>query len=125
MSPDEMSEGLAFEKQLEEMLTYPDGTPKPDGTEILLKFVAVETRYTKKSVSILSDEFKKLLDEHNQRINTSVSCTSQEDFDGTLPKKGKTSLSITTLKILYSTIGIGGVVLLVVVLLLLKANGLL
>ena len=124
MSPDEMSEGLAFEKQLEEMLTFPDGTPKPDGTEILLKFVAVETRYTKKTVSVLTAEFKKLRDEHNQRMLAGVSC-AQEDCDETIPKKGKKLLTETTLKILYSTLGIGGVILLVVTLIILKKYGIL
>jgi len=72
MSADEMTEGLDFERQMDDMLKLPDGQPRPDGQERLLKYVAGEVRYTKRTLT-------KLVAEHNEQMakgGCAVSVTS-------------------------------------------------
>lgn len=72
MAPDEMAEGLDFERQMDDMLKFPDGQPRPDGQERLLKYVAVEVRYMKKILPPLLAEHR----EQMQKGGCAVTVTS-------------------------------------------------
>jgi len=82
MTPDEMTEGLDFERQMDDMLKLPDGQPRPDGQERLLKYVAIEVRYTKRTLT-------KLVAEHNEQMaagGCAVSVTPQQVNVNNLPR---------------------------------------
>jgi len=130
MTPDEISEGLEFDQQLKEILYQPDGvTPKPTGLIDLVQFVAKETRYTRKTVDSQRLELAKLLDEHKKRIVAGLPCNNGEPCDLSDEKQSSGFLKIipqdALIKILFSTIGVGGALILVFGLILLKKYGIL
>lgn len=83
MAADEMIDSLEFDQQISAMLSQDNGQLE------LLKFMAKETRNVNIRVSQIKVDFDKLFAEHNERIKSGASCSTEVNVNNVLPSSFK------------------------------------